>query len=109
MILPSGLALTLATLLTTSSAQAEPNIVDTVQRIANTFSSKALKVLGATSCPAPSFLPPSCTNGQSPQNVNGCCTNTPGGYLLQTQFWDAQPAAGPSDSWTLHGLWVSWI
>lgn len=24
---------------------------------------------------------------------------------MQTQFWDADPATGPSDSWTIHGLW----
>jgi ribonuclease T2 len=23
----------------------------------------------------------------------------------KTQFWDANPATGPSDSWTIHGLW----
>lgn len=22
-----------------------------------------------------------------------------------TQFWDAQPSTGPSNSWTMHGLW----
>lgn len=25
--------------------------------------------------------------------------------MLQTQFWDADPAVGPDDSWTIHGLW----
>ncbi|KAM5465623.1 Ribonuclease T2 precursor (RNase T2) [Microsporum audouinii] len=34
-----------------------------------------------------------------------CCFNTPGGLILQTQFWDADPATGPDDSWTIHGLW----
>ncbi|KAJ5578741.1 Ribonuclease T2 [Penicillium hispanicum] len=34
-----------------------------------------------------------------------CCYNYPGGALLQTQFWDTDPATGPSDSWTIHGLW----
>lgn len=24
---------------------------------------------------------------------------------LQTQFWDASPSTGPTDSWTIHGLW----
>lgn len=32
-----------------------------------------------------------------------CCFNAPGGSLLQTQFWDAD--SGPSNSWTIHGLW----
>lgn len=34
-----------------------------------------------------------------------CCFETPGGLLLQTQFWDTDPSTGPSDSWTIHGLW----
>ncbi|SPO25872.1 related to ribonuclease M [Ustilago trichophora] len=34
-----------------------------------------------------------------------CTTNTPGGLLLLTQFWDFSPAIGPDDSWTIHGLW----
>lgn len=34
-----------------------------------------------------------------------CCFNYPGGQMLQTQFWDADPAIGPEDSWTIHGLW----
>ncbi|KAL4918562.1 ribonuclease T2-like protein [Aspergillus aurantiobrunneus] len=34
-----------------------------------------------------------------------CCFNYPGGQMLQTQFWDADPAVGPENSWTIHGLW----
>ncbi|KAF1830553.1 ribonuclease T2 [Decorospora gaudefroyi] len=34
-----------------------------------------------------------------------CCFNAPGGQFLLTQFWDASPATGPDDSWTVHGLW----
>ncbi|TVY48482.1 Ribonuclease T2-like [Lachnellula occidentalis] len=34
-----------------------------------------------------------------------CCLNSPGGQLLQTQFWDTSPSTGPSNSWTIHGLW----
>ncbi|CCF52825.1 hypothetical protein NDA18_002786 [Ustilago nuda] len=34
-----------------------------------------------------------------------CSTNTPGGLLLLTQFWDYSPPIGPSNSWTIHGLW----
>ncbi|EGN93098.1 hypothetical protein SERLA73DRAFT_189923 [Serpula lacrymans var. lacrymans S7.3] len=37
--------------------------------------------------------------------VDTCCTEYPGGLLLQTQFWDTDPSTGPSDSWTIHGLW----
>lgn len=29
----------------------------------------------------------------------------PSGQLLFTQFWDTDPATGPTDSWTIHGLW----
>lgn len=34
-----------------------------------------------------------------------CCYESPGGLLLQTQFWDYSPSIGPSDSWGIHGLW----
>ncbi|KAJ5634282.1 hypothetical protein N7528_002124 [Penicillium herquei] len=34
-----------------------------------------------------------------------CCFNYPGGQMLQTQFWDVDPAIGPDDAWTIHGLW----
>ncbi|TAQ89577.1 hypothetical protein B7494_g2080 [Chlorociboria aeruginascens] len=37
--------------------------------------------------------------------TNLCCFNAPGGQLLQTQFWDTSPSTGPSNSWTIHGLW----
>jgi len=53
----------------------------------------------------------SCTSGgqQSCHNTsavsNTCCFETPGGLLLQTQFWDTNPSTGPSNSWTIHGLW----
>lgn len=53
------------------------------------------------SCPAAS-LPLSCHNTTA---VDTCCVNYPGGDLLQTQFWDTDPSAGPSNSWTVHGLW----
>lgn len=36
---------------------------------------------------------------------DSCATNTPGGLLLLTQFWDFSPAIGPDDSWTIHSLW----
>jgi ribonuclease T2 len=34
--------------------------------------------------------------------VDTCCTESPGGLVLLTQFWDNK---GPADSWTIHGLW----
>ncbi|KAK7695044.1 hypothetical protein QCA50_002232 [Cerrena zonata] len=37
--------------------------------------------------------------------AGSCCFESPGGLLLQTQFWDFNPSTGPSDSWTIHGLW----
>ncbi|GEQ68411.1 hypothetical protein JCM33374_g2079 [Metschnikowia sp. JCM 33374] len=55
---------------------------------------------GFASCP--SNLPESCT---STSIDNSCCYESPGGVLVQTQFWDYNPATGPSDSFTLHGLW----
>ncbi|KAJ6502673.1 ribonuclease [Mycena vulgaris] len=45
----------------------------------------------------------SCTNTSAVSDL--CCFQAPGGQLLQTQFWDTSPATGPSDSWTIHGLW----
>ncbi|KAJ5114324.1 Ribonuclease T2 [Penicillium alfredii] len=49
----------------------------------------------------PSSSPLSC----QASSQASCCFNSPGGALLQTQFWDTDPATGPSDSWTIHGLW----
>ena len=53
---------------------------------------------------------PSCANPvlschNTTQQTNLCCFNAPGGQLLQTQFWDTNPVSGPTDSWTVHGLW----
>ncbi|KAJ7109894.1 ribonuclease T2 [Mycena epipterygia] len=45
----------------------------------------------------------SCTNTTAVSNL--CCFQAPGGQLLQTQFWDTDPTTGPSNSWTIHGLW----
>jgi len=72
----------------------------------STFSHPASKVsitpfANSPSCPADG--PTSCHN--STEAGNSCCFIYPGGQLLQTQFWDTDPAVGPSDSWTLHGLW----
>ena len=52
------------------------------------------------SCPNPQL---SCHNTTA--QANTCCFNAPGGQLLQTQFWDSNPATGPADHWTVHGLW----
>ncbi|KAJ7706868.1 ribonuclease T2 [Mycena rosella] len=45
----------------------------------------------------------SCGNTSAVSNL--CCFESPGGLLLQTQFWDTNPSTGPSNSWTIHGLW----
>ncbi|KAJ7772904.1 ribonuclease T2 [Mycena maculata] len=55
----------------------------------------------ASGCPATTIA--SCRNSSAVNNL--CCFESPGGLLLQTQFWDTNPATGPSDSWTIHGLW----
>ncbi|KYK56947.1 Ribonuclease Trv [Drechmeria coniospora] len=55
---------------------------------------------GPKSCP--SDTPLSCHNNTI---VADTCCFIPAGQLLLTQFWDARPATGPSDSWTIHGLW----
>jgi hypothetical protein len=44
---------------------------------------------------------------------NTCCTPTPGGLVLQTQFWSTYTGLEregqllPKDSWTIHGLWLA--
>ncbi|RAO64456.1 uncharacterized protein BHQ10_000468 [Talaromyces amestolkiae] len=53
-----------------------------------------------SSCPKPELSCEAKFDGQ-----DTCCFNYPGGHFLQTQFWDADPAIGPEDSWTIHGLW----
>jgi ribonuclease T2 len=51
------------------------------------------------SCPANS--PVSC----STNNIqNTCCTETQG-QVVSVQLWDTNPATGPADHWTIHGLW----
>ncbi|KAG7098947.1 hypothetical protein E1B28_000837 [Marasmius oreades] len=51
----------------------------------------------------------SCENTTAIKNT--CCTPTPGGLVLQTQFWSTftgREDAGqklPKGSWTIHGLW----
>jgi hypothetical protein len=60
-------------------------------------------VLGGTPKTCSGTLQLSCHNTTAVQDL--CCFNAPGGQLLQTQFWDTNPATGPDDSWTIHGLW----
>ena len=43
--------------------------------------------------------------------ANTCCSPTPGGLVLQTQFWSTYTGLEdegqllPKGSWTIHGLW----
>ncbi|KAH8668113.1 ribonuclease-like protein T2 [Tricladium varicosporioides] len=59
--------------------------------------------------PALAGTPKSCSAGSisCPATTvsDTCCVNSPGGQLVQTQFWDTNPTTGPSNSWTIHGLW----
>lgn len=59
-----------------------------------------ISLAASESCPNAQL---SCHNSSAVENL--CCLNSPGGTLLQTQFWDTDPASGPRDSWTIHGLW----
>ncbi|CDO75501.1 hypothetical protein BN946_scf184935.g37 [Trametes cinnabarina] len=51
----------------------------------------------------------SCENTTAIKNT--CCSPTPGGLVLQTQFWDTYTGLEhkgqllPKDIWTVHGLW----
>ncbi|KAI9744780.1 MAG: hypothetical protein M1818_001705 [Claussenomyces sp. TS43310] len=53
----------------------------------------------------------SCSPKAQPNFTDSCCTETYGGLVLGTQFWDtytgleSQGQKLPRDSWTLHGLW----
>ncbi|KAG6035552.1 hypothetical protein E4U41_006012 [Claviceps citrina] len=60
------------------------------------------RVVVAESQSCPADIPLSCHNETIVENT--CCF-IPSGQLLQTQFWDSKPATGPTDSWTIHGLW----
>ena len=51
----------------------------------------------------------SCENTTAIQNT--CCSPTPGGLVLTTQFWSTYTGLEkkgqklPKESWTIHGLW----
>jgi len=57
-----------------------------------------------------SLLSSTCGTSSGPVSCSlsrpgSCCFEAPGGLLVQPQFWDTNPSTGPSDSWTIHGLW----
>nr|BAJ06629.1 ribonuclease T2 [Flammulina velutipes]BAJ06630.1 ribonuclease T2 [Flammulina velutipes] len=62
--------------------------------------------LFACTSQSPTF---SCENTTVIENT--CCSPTPGGLVLQTQFWSTYTGLEkkgqklPSESWTIHGLW----
>ncbi|KAK5635475.1 hypothetical protein RRF57_011187 [Xylaria bambusicola] len=70
-------------------------------KIAATLAVAGSAAAASVSCPAD--LPYSCANTTVVEDL--CCFESPGGAVLLTQFWDTAPSTGPSDSWTLHGLW----
>ncbi|KAI1820089.1 ribonuclease-like protein T2 [Xylaria intraflava] len=65
-------------------------------------SAGSLSVL-ASSCSSTNVQ--SCSSQADSSSVSSCCVNKPGGQFLQPQFWDTDPVTGPSNSWTIHGLW----
>lgn len=74
------------------------------------FSLAAMGMLALTASQLVTADPRTCMNNNtlschSYSKAPTCCYQYPGGALLQTQFWDTDPATGPSDSWTIHGLW----
>ncbi|KAF7311301.1 Ribonuclease T2 [Mycena kentingensis (nom. inval.)] len=80
-------------------------VVDSVDAYAirTSLTAKALELdpLISSGCAATTVA--SCGSTSS---SNTCCFETPGGLLVQTQFWDANPVStGPTNSWTIHGLW----
>jgi hypothetical protein len=53
----------------------------------------------------------SCSAMAHPNVTDSCCTETFGGLVLSTQFWntytglESQGQVLPKNTWTLHGLW----
>ncbi|KAE8392297.1 ribonuclease T2-like [Aspergillus alliaceus] len=78
-----------------------PSLSSTAMVALSAMQLAAGAVFDFESCPAD--IPFSCQNTTAVSD--SCCFNSPGGALLLTQFWDTDPPTGPSDSWTLHGLW----
>ena len=71
--------------------------------LAGTALAAAAPMALSSSIACPLSLPLSCSNTTTVEDL--CCFEYPGGTVLQTQFWDYDPATGPSDKWTVHGLW----
>lgn len=55
-------------------------------------------------CDVSSYNTPlSCSLGD--KSPASCCYEATNGLMLATQFWDYNPATGPADLFTTHGLW----
>jgi hypothetical protein len=91
--MPSARTISQVALSTLSIAQVALGMLSPIQRHP--------RIGVSESCSNPQL---SCHNTTAVSNL--CCFNAPGGSLLQTQFWDTDPVSGPSNSWTVHGLWV---
>ncbi|KZT72874.1 ribonuclease T2 [Daedalea quercina L-15889] len=61
------------------------------------------RAAAAASCS--SSLPASCQNSTAETDL--CCFEGLG-LIQQVQFWDTDPVTGPSDSWTIHGMWPNY-
>ena len=87
-----------------------PNSISSLRSIARVILGSTQVALLSSNNAVSGFQTASCPNAQlSCHNTTAvtdlCCFNAPGGQLLQTQFWDTNPVAGPTNSWTIHGLW----
>ncbi|KAK3836674.1 MAG: RNase Irp1 base non-specific acid ribonuclease [Linnemannia elongata] len=59
----------------------------------------SLSIVSATLSGCSTDKPASCKNTTIMSDL--CCFESPGGLLVQTQFWET----GPADSFTIYGLW----
>ena len=106
----SSAALSLWQNIRTYSFDSMPISIPSLRSIARFILGLAQVTLLPSNNAVSGFQTASCPNAQlSCHNTTAvtdlCCFNAPGGQLLQTQFWDTNPVAGPTNSWTIHGLW----
>ncbi|KAH8085381.1 ribonuclease T2-like protein [Filobasidium floriforme] len=79
----------------------------TIATSTSTSSTPNPAATGLTVCSAQSLdsFPLSCSSAAS-TGVDTCCTESPGGHLLLTEFWNTgKDSVGPNTTWTVHGLW----
>ncbi|KAK4955562.1 Ribonuclease T2 precursor (RNase T2) [Elasticomyces elasticus] len=87
----------------TSSSSEVQTTSSSLVSTSTSSSTSAATPTGYDAFNCPSDLPLSCSNTTAIADT--CCFESPGGLILQTQFWDVSPATGPNNSWTIHGLW----